>query len=127
MAVAQDRLHPEARALIDTIGNVPPYSTMSPAQIRALPTLLSAAPEPVETVIERGIPGPGGVLGVRIYRPQDATPTALVWFHGGGWVIGSIGGADGTCRALANRARCVTISIDYRLAPETKFPGPVDD
>src|SRR5205807_1817897 len=53
--------------------------------------------------------------------------SALVYFHGGGWVIGSLGGADGACRALANHGGCVVISIGYRLAPETKFPGPVED
>src|SRR5919198_5423035 len=117
MAVAQDRLHPEARALIDTIGNVPPYSTMMPAQVRALPTLLSAAPEPVETVVERGIPGPGGILGLRIYYPAGVKASALVWFHGGGWGIGSVGGSDGACRAPANRARCAVISVDYPPPP----------
>jgi acetyl esterase len=50
-----------------------------------------------------------------------------VYFHGGGWVIGSLEGADGSCRMLANRGRCVVVSVGYRLAPETKFPAPVED
>jgi acetyl esterase len=78
-------------------------------------------------VTARSIPGPGGPIPIRIYRPKDPLKGGLVYFHGGGWVIGSLEGADGTCRALANRSRSVVISIGYRLAPETKFPGPVED
>jgi acetyl esterase/lipase len=127
MAIAQDRLTPAARALIDRLADQPPLPTLTPAQARGLPTLLSAAPEAVASVVERAIPGPGEPMTIRIYRPQAATSSALVYFHGGGWVIGSLAGADGACRALANHGACVVISIGYRLAPETKFPGPVDD
>jgi len=66
-------------------------------------------------------------MAIRIYRPKEALRAALVYFHGGGWVLGSLDNADGSCRALTNRSRCVVISIDYRLAPETKFPGAVED
>lgn len=66
-------------------------------------------------------------MAIRVYRPKVATSAALVYFHGGGWVIGSLDGSDGACRALANHGACVVISVDYRLAPETKFPGPVED
>jgi len=127
VTIAQDRLTPAARALIEKISDRPAYSTLTPEEVRSLPTLLSAAPEPVGSVVERKIPGPGGALAIRIYRPTESTTSALVYFHGGGWVIGSLGGADGACRALANHGGCVVISIGYRLAPETKFPGPVED
>ena len=62
---------------------------------------------------------------IRIYRPVETTEpsTALVYFHGGGWVVGSIDTHDGITRALAKRAGCVVISVDYRLAPEHPYPG----
>src|SRR5207249_6670395 len=100
---------------------------MSPAEARGRPEPLAAAPEPVASVTARTIPGPGGPIAIRIYRPKDALRGGLIYFHGGGWVVGSLDSADGSCRALANRSRCVVISIDYRLAPETKFPGAVED
>jgi acetyl esterase len=125
--IAADKLHPKARALVDQMAAMPPLSTLTPAQARGGPVPLAAAPEPVANVTARAIPGPGGPMAIRIYRPKDALRTALVYYHGGGWVVGSLEGADGTCRALANRSRCVVISVDYRLAPETKFPGPVED
>ena len=127
MAVAQDKLHPKARAIVDQLAALPRLPTMSPTEARGRPEPLAAAPEAVGSVTARTIPGPGGPLPVRIYRPKDGLRGALVYFHGGGWVIGSLEGADATCRALTNRSRCVVISIGYRLAPETKFPGPVDD
>src|SRR5438876_966502 len=96
-------------------------------EARGRPEPLAAAPEAVASVTARAIPGPAGPMPVRIYRPKDAVRGVLVYFHGGGWVVGSLEGADGACRALANRSRCVVISIGYRLAPETKFPGAVDD
>jgi acetyl esterase len=127
MAVIQDRLHPRARAIVDQIARLSPLSKMTPEQARGAPTPLAEAPEAVASVIARSIPGPGGAMAVRIYRPMDALPATLVYFHEGGWVLGSVDGADGSCRILANRGRVVVISVDYRLAPETKFPGPVED
>ncbi len=127
MAVAQDKLHPKARAIVDQIAAMPSLTTLTPAEARGSPVPLAAAPEPVASVTARTIPGPGGPMAIRIYRPQDVLRTALVYFHGGGWVVGSLEGADGSCRALANRSRSVLVSVDYRLAPETKFPGPVED
>src|SRR5205823_2780310 len=127
MAVAQDKLHPKARAIVDQLASLPRLPTMTPAEARGRPEPLAAAPEAVASVTARTIPGPGGPMPIRIYRPKDALRGALVYFHGGGWVIGSLEGSDGACRALANRSRSVVISIGYRLAPETKFPGPAAD
>ncbi|TMC46997.1 MAG: alpha/beta hydrolase [Chloroflexi bacterium] len=127
MAVAQDKLHPKARAIVDQLAGLPRLPTMTPTEARGRPEPLAAAPEAVGGVTARAIPGPGGPLPIRVYRPKDALKAALVYFHGGGWVIGSLEAADGACRAVANRSRCVVISIGYRLAPETKFPGPVED
>lgn len=127
MAIAQDKLHPKARAIVDQIAALPQLPKLTPVEARGRPVPLEAAPEAVGTVTARTIPGPGGPMAVRIYRPKDALRSALVYFHGGGWVLGSLESADASCRVLANRSRCVVISIDYRLAPETKFPGPVED
>ena len=127
MVVAKDKLHPALRALVTEFAKLPKLTMLTPVQARNAPTPLAAAPEAVASVVAQAIPGPAGPMRIRIYRPPDALRGALVWFHGGGWVTGSLDGADAQCRILANRGRSVVISIDYRLAPETKFPGPVDD
>lgn len=116
------------RAILDVLASQPRLHTLTVAEARARPLPLAAAPERVGSVVQRGIPGPGGSLAVRIYRPATPPPhPALVYFHGGGWVLGSLEGADALCRVLTNRAACAVVSVDYRLAPETKFPGPVED
>jgi acetyl esterase len=127
MVIAQDRLTPKARALVDLVARAKPLSQLTPTEARLAPTPLEPAPEAVGSVMARAIPGPGGPLAIRVYRPRVATRAALVYFHGGGWVIGSLESADATCRALTNHAQVVVISVDYRLAPETKFPGAADD
>ena len=125
--IVADRLSPKARAIVDQVAALPQLPTLTPVEARGRPVPLEAAPEAVASLTARTIPGPGGPMAIRIYRPRDALGAALVYFHGGGWVVGSLESADGSCRALANRSRCVVVSIDYRLAPETKFPGAVDD
>ena len=125
--IVADKLHPKARAIVDQIAALPQLPTLTPVEARGRPSPLEAAPEAVGSVTARTIPGPAGPMAVRIYRPKDPLRAALVYFHGGGWVVGSLESADASCRALANRSRCVVISIDYRLAPETKFPGAVED
>jgi acetyl esterase len=76
---------------------------------------------------DRDVPGPGGPIPVRIYRPPAATGAALVYFHGGGWVLGSIATAHAVCATLAQGSGCTVVSVDYRLAPEHPFPAAVDD
>ncbi|MEZ5238787.1 MAG: alpha/beta hydrolase [Microthrixaceae bacterium] len=80
-------------------------------------------------VVDRVIPGPEAELPVRIYRPfgLGATPPAIVFFHGGGWVVGDLDTHDGSCRALAVSSGCVVVSVDYRLAPEHRFPAAPHD
>lgn len=85
---------------------------------------------PIGKVEDREIDGPAGTIPVRIYTPVAAGGTALpgiVFYHGGGFVIGSIGTHDHICRALANESGCRVISVDYRLAPEAPFPAAVED
>jgi acetyl esterase len=82
----------------------------------------------IAEVEDRKIPGPAGVIPVRIYRPEArAKLPALVYFHGGGWVIGSLETHDGACRELANRIGCVVVSVEYRLAPESRYPAAAED
>lgn len=88
---------------------------------------LKGPPEPVEAVEDLSIDGPGGPLALRLYRPGVPAPPLLVFLHGGGWVIGDLDIQDGLCRALANRAGCAVLSVDYRLAPEHPFPAAADD
>jgi acetyl esterase len=110
----------------------PPLYTMSVAQARAedLRSIQEAGgqPEPVADVLDEDIPGPGGPIPIRIYRPSAERPLpVLVYFFGGGWTLGTIDTSDGVCRALTNAVGCVTITVGYRLAPEHRFPAAVDD
>jgi acetyl esterase len=124
-------LDPQAKQVMEQLAALgfPPPHTVSPEQARlnakARPRV--AGPE-VARVEQRSIPGPGPAILVRIYTPTGTGPfPILVWFHGGGWVLGDLDSADPTARHLAMGADCVVVSVDYRLAPETKFPGPADD
>ncbi|MFJ9623883.1 alpha/beta hydrolase [Streptomyces sp. NPDC101181] len=84
--------------------------------------------EPVRQVTDVSIPGPGGPLPVRIYRPSGEGPLpVLVYFFGGGWTLGSLDTGDAICRSLANAVGCLTVAVGYRLAPEHKFPAAPDD
>ena len=124
-------LDPQAKQVMEQLAALgfPPPHTVTPEQARlnAKARPRAAGPE-VAGVEQRHIPGPGPAIPVRIYTPTGAGPfPILVWFHGGGWVVGDLDSADATARHLAVGAGCVVVSVDYRLAPETKFPGPADD
>ena len=86
---------------------------------------------PVRTdvhVFDRWIPGPGGEIRIRCYRAHGAPgDTAIVFFHGGGWVAGGIETHDGPCRVVAAVTGCLVVAVEYRLAPEHPFPAAVDD
>jgi len=114
----------------------PPYETLTPAEARAyyLQARLVTNPEPPElkSVAPLSIPSPAGAIPARIYTPmklRDANGLApcLVFFHGGGWVIGDLDSHDVVCRKLAHEGELIVISVDYRLAPEHKFPAAADD
>jgi len=127
-------LDPEIKAVLDMAADLPPLTGGTPAQARAqFETLITAmrggtAVEPVGKVADRAIPGPGGSIPIRVYAPADAGPfPLLMFFHGGGWVLGDLESHDALCRMLTNQARCVAVSVDYRLAPEAKFPAAAED
>jgi acetyl esterase len=127
------KLDPQARVVLDRVAraNVPPYSQLDVATARVFYRetrgKLAAAPAEVARVEELD----AGGLRIRHYRPLGAESgevlPALVYFHGGGWTIGDLDTHDVPCRELANLARCAVLSVDYRLAPEHKFPAAVDD
>ena len=125
-------LHPQAAAIIEARRNAggPPQNTMTPSAARAqMNAGRSTGPvQPVRHVEDRAIRGPGGALPVRIYRDSNDTGLPiLVWFHGGGWVVGDLDQTDAACRLFAKESGAVVVSVDYRLAPECQFPGPVED
>lgn len=90
---------------------------------------LEPAPlEPVAEVLDRVLPGPGGDLSVRFYLPEATRPLpVLVYFFGGGWVLGSLAAVDPVCRRLANATPCAVVSVAYRRAPEHPFPAGLED
>ncbi len=131
-------LHPQARALLDMIEQrqIPPTHTLSPAQARSFyrdrRTVTQPDPPQVASVQELQADGPHGAIALRLYSPATTGETrrplpVLVFFHGGGWVIGDLDTHDTLCRQLANLARCAVLSVDYRLGPEFRFPCAVDD
>jgi acetyl esterase len=124
-------LDPQAKQVLEQIAalGLPPNHLVSPAQARInMKSRPRAAGPAVARIEDRLIPGPGVDIPVRLYTPTGSGPfPVLVWFHGGGWVVGDLDTADPTSRHLCVGASCVVISVDYRLAPETKFPGPADD
>jgi acetyl esterase len=112
-------------------GEPPLYSlTLAEARAADLAQIQAASgdPEPVAAVADRVVRGPGGELRVRIYQPDDGRDRpALVYFFGGGWTLGNLETCDAICRTLTNAVRCVTVSVEYRLAPEHPFPAAVQD
>ncbi|HEX2885087.1 alpha/beta hydrolase [Vineibacter terrae] len=85
---------------------------------------------PIGEIVDRTIPGPAGALPIRLYRPADAAASrlpAILFLHGGSWTLGSLDAYDLPCRFLATTAGCLVMAVDYRLAPEHRFPAAVDD
>ena len=121
----------EARAALAAREGAPPLHTLSVAEARAASAasrVKPETPEPVARVEDLGIPGPAGDIPVRLYSPgpHEQLPT-VVYFHGGGWVLGDLDSHDPLCRALANRASAAVVSVDYRLAPEHRYPAAAED
>ena len=126
------RLDPQVEQLLVSISklNLPPITQLTPAEARQrmLDTCaVLGVPEDVDSIEDRTISGRDVCIPVRIYKPGGETRAVVVYLHGGGWVIGSVETHDGYCRALANAASSVVVSVDYRLAPEHKFPAAAED
>ena len=128
-------LDPNMKAMLDQMEamGAPPVHTLSVAEARASMDAMVAMMGPGEDVAcveDRTIEADGQSLPVRIYRPEglgDGPAPTLVFYHGGGFVIGGLMSHDRDCRALANRGQCQVIAVDYRLAPEHPYPAAADD
>jgi len=126
-------INPQVQALLDEFSKqgLPPFDQMSVTQARLVALSfrdLQGEPENIGEIRDIVVPGPAGSLPVRVYHPSPGKSLPLVvYYHGGGWVIGDLEIVDKPCRALANASQCVVASVNYRLSPETKFPGPAED
>jgi len=127
-------LHPQARALLDLMerNGIPPVHTLSAADARRFYRERRALTQPdapaLPVVRDLSADGPAGPIPLRLYRPAaDGTLPVLVYFHGGGWVIGDLDTHDVLCRQLALGAGCAVVAVDYRMGPEHRFPAAVDD
>jgi acetyl esterase/lipase len=131
-------LDPDAAAVFQAFQEAgrPPYETVSPAEARELylkgRVVTNPEPPELKSVRPLAIPAPHGSIAARVYTPMTLRQTGglapcLVFFHGGGWVIGDLDSHDVVCRKLADEGQLIVISVDYRLAPEHKFPAAVED
>ncbi len=134
MSGLSERLDSKARALLEEIAaeGHPGLHTLSPAEGRAmaLDGLIATGgeSEPVASVEDLTIPGPLGPIPIRVYKPVEVAPRpAMVYFHGGGWVVCDLNTHHVICTAIARRAGAVVVAVDYRLAPEHKFPAALID
>jgi len=126
-------LDPQAQTLVDAMAklNLKPIEDSTPEEARESMRSRTAALGPfaeVAAVSEHRVPVTDGKITVRLYSPGGSGPhPVLVFYHGGGWVIGDLDTHDGVCRSLTNAAGCVVASVDYRLAPEAKYPVAAED
>jgi len=125
-------LDPEVRRLVERweAKGIPEWHTLSVESARALEDRLFSPESRPETVSVRefAIPGPRGPIPIRLYRPRDERArSTLVYYHGGGWVLGTLDSVESICLELASRTGRLVVSVDYRLAPEHPFPAPLDD
>ena len=126
-------LHPQTQALLRLIEEkgVPSYHTLTPVEARRwyLERRSFTQPEPAEVAAVRELEA--GAIPMRLYRPLGSNAAqvlpVLVYYHGGGWVIGDLDTHDSLCRGLANASGCAVVAVDYRLSPEHRFPAAVDD
>lgn len=127
-------LDPQVKQFLENLekANLPTLESMTPVQARdfAIKSCeqLGLPLEKVASIENIIIPGPAGEIPIRIYTPEcEKHFPVLVYFHGGGWVIDNLDTHDNVCRSLCKGAACVVVSVDYRLAPENKFPAAVED
>ncbi len=127
------RVQPDVAMVIEMMAmlGLPPLETMDPVTARAFMDASSAMRPPgpdVGEIVDGTLPGPDGDLSYRLYRPPtDGPHPIVVYFHGGGWVLGNATSDDPLCRDLCIRSNSVIVSVDYRHAPEARFPAAIDD
>jgi acetyl esterase len=125
-------VHPQAQQILDgkAASGAPPLWELSPGEGRAMVdannATIPAGPD-MESVRDIVIPSQAGGMPARVYSPSSSAPGLVVYFHGGGWVVGTLDGWDASVRNLAAASGCDVVSVDYRLAPEHVFPAAADD
>jgi acetyl esterase len=126
-------LDPQALALLQELraSSQPALANLTPAEGRIVFARFTRRETPVQPVKRTAnftIPGPAGAINIRVYVPAGVSPLPVIlFFHGGGWVVGDIETYDRFCRSLTNATACLVVSVDYRLAPEYRFPAAVED
>jgi acetyl esterase len=130
-------IDPQLQRVLDILKQAgrPSYDVLTPIEARALYrqscAVFQPPPPEVAECRDMSVPGPRGAIPIRLYRGRntasDRPLPALIYFHGGGWTIGDLETHDYVCRTLANKANCLVAAVDYRLAPEHKFPAGVED
>jgi cation diffusion facilitator CzcD-associated flavoprotein CzcO/acetyl esterase/lipase len=127
------RVQPDVAIVLNIMeaSNLPPFETLSAADARGLMAMLQAARMPgpqVGEVVDGTLPGAAGPLPYRLYRPVSPGPHPVIaYFHGGGWVLGDLDSDDPLCRDLCDRVGAVVVSVNYRHAPEDRFPAAAED
>ena len=125
-------LHPQAQQFFELLASLgePPLDEQSVEEARMGPyklmELVGPGPE-IASVRDVSIPVEGGSIGARVYEPVPDPPATVVYYHGGGWVLGGLDPWDAPCRMLAGKSGCRLVSVDYRLAPEHRFPTAHED
>ncbi len=137
MAELDPRLHPQMRQILEMMAKEmegkPHLWELTPVEARrtveeTFTAFWNADAPPIVRTIDREIDGPRGPIPIRLYDPGTAEPApCLIYFHGGGFVVGSVAAYDGVCRRLANYSGFRVVSVEYRLAPEHKFPAALED
>jgi len=124
----------QVKALLDQLASqgAPKLWELGPKAARAAMRLsvFRNSDEPIGKSEDRFFSGPDGTVGVRVYTPLESSSPllpGLIFFHGGGFVLGDLESHDGLCRSLSNQSGCRVVSVDYRLAPEHPFPAAVED
>ena len=127
-------LHPQVEGLLNQMAAAggKPTNQMTPEECRAVFDGLFASLPPSQTklagIVDRNVPGPAGPIKTRVYTPEGKGPfPVLVFFHGGGFVLGNLESHDSVCRELSGGANVVVVATDYRLSPEHRFPAAADD
>jgi len=126
-------LHPAIRSMLDAEVAGPSFEVLHYSEFRAArEAMMLGRPrrhEPVGSIEDRTLPGPAGEISVRVYRPTGGVgpPPIVAYFHGGGWVLGTLDTHEDVCRTLVNRSGVLLVSVGYRRAPEHRFPVPLED
>jgi acetyl esterase len=125
-------VHPQAQQILDgkAASGAPPLWELSPGEARTMVeasnAMIPAGPD-LASVRDIAIPSQAGQMPARVYSPSSSAPGLVVYYHGGGWVLGTLDGWDASVRNLAVASGCDVLSVDYRLAPEHAFPAAADD